>query len=52
MIEEGLLPDFVISLEDDDAPENFLLERFKMTHNITSSNDKETSSEIEEEVCK
>ena len=36
MIDNELLPDFVISLEDDEASDDFLLERFKKIHNLQS----------------
>ena len=34
MIDNELLPDFVINLKDDHAPENFLLSRFTQMHNL------------------
>lgn len=34
MIENNLLPDFVISLEDENLPKNFLLTRFTEMHNL------------------
>ena len=35
MIDNDLLPDFVINLDDDEAPENFLLSRFLQIHNLS-----------------
>ena len=34
MVDNELLPDFVISLEDEEAPEDFLLTRFVNMHNL------------------
>lgn len=52
MIEASLLPDFVISLDDETAPENFLLTRFTKIHNIPSpcSNKESTTVQDEEGV--
>lgn len=36
MIDNELLPDFVISLEDDEASDDYLLGRFKKIHNLQS----------------
>ena len=34
MVDNQLLPDFVISLEDEAAPDDFLLSRFVELHNL------------------
>lgn len=34
MVDNELLPDFVISLEDEEAPEDYLLSRFVKIHNL------------------
>lgn len=34
MVDNELLPDFVISLEDEEAPDDFLLSRFVTIHNL------------------
>lgn len=36
MIDNELLPDVVVSLEDDEASDDYLLERFKKIHNLQS----------------
>ncbi len=36
MIENNILPDFVICIDDERAPENFLLARFTEVHNVLS----------------
>lgn len=48
MIESSLLPDFVITLDDESAPENYLLERFTNIHNLPleSEDQDETSKEV------
>lgn len=58
MIENELLPDFVISLEDEEALEDFLLTRFVKIHNLplpstlkNVESQNEQGSEIEKEVC-
>ena len=51
MIEASLLPDFVINLDDEAAPDNYLLDRFTKIHDIPSSSSRESLVIQKEEVC-
>ncbi len=46
MTENDLVPDFVISLDDEEAPKDFLLSRFTKIHKLPTSNTDEKDSEI------
>ena len=54
MTENDLLPDFVICLDDEEAPKDFLLTRFTKIHKLPSSHTDIDDSEMgkEVEVCK
>ena len=51
MIENSLLPDFVINIDDENAPEDFLLTRFKKIHNLPSTVDSAESSKVLKYHC-